>query len=83
MSGNDDLKSRFEIYLEAALNSIEVDGLPKPISRADQYLLALIAKMREMTGPVGPMPALVNDLTTGGDRRRADGRTGQNTQRFG
>lgn len=66
MSGNDDLKSRFEIYLEAALNSIEVDGLPKPISRADQYLLALIAKMREMTGPVGPMPALVNDLTTGG-----------------
>ena len=45
MSGNDDLKSRFEIYLEAALNSIEVDGLPKPISRADQYLLALIAKM--------------------------------------
>ena len=63
MSGNDDLKSRFEIYLEAALNSIEVDGLPKPISRADQYLLALIAKMREMGSSLERIDETFQDLT--------------------
>lgn len=47
MPENNDLKSRFEIYLESALNSLEVDGLPKPISRGDEYLLALIAKLTE------------------------------------
>lgn len=63
MSENDDLKSRFEIYLEAALNSIEVDGLPKPISRADQYLLALIAKMREMGSSLERIDETFQDLT--------------------
>lgn len=63
MSGNDNLKSRFEIYLEAALNSIEVDGLPKPISRADQYLLALIAKMREMGSSLERIDETFQDLT--------------------
>lgn len=63
MSGNDDLKSRFEIYLEAALNSIEVDGLPNPISRADQYLLALIAKMREMGSSLERIDETFQDLT--------------------
>ena len=63
MSGNDDLKSRFEIYLEAALNSIEVDGLPTPMSRADQYLLALIAKMREMGSSLERIDETFQDLT--------------------
>ena len=63
MSGNDDLKSRFEIYLEAALNSIEVDGLPQPMSRADQYLLALIAKMREMGSSLERIDETFQDLT--------------------
>lgn len=47
MSDHDSLKSRAEIYFDALINSTGVEGLPKPVSRGDEYLLALIAKLTE------------------------------------
>lgn len=63
MSYYDSLYSRAEIYLNALINSTGTEGLPKPLSRGEEYLLALIAKTKTTDLTIGRLDSTLAALS--------------------
>ncbi len=60
-----DLESRAEAYISAGISSIGMNELPKPLSRGDEYLLALISNIHETESTINLLSLDIRGLDIG------------------